>query len=168
MRFIITTCVAVILCLILLPHVLKSRQTLLETAGLAATDVSLSTDLRQAIQASLASSTPRPLPEMEATVRSRLPLPRDPFAFHPLVRSQAPPPPSPPEAEPPPLPPTEMLRLKATAIDRYGVLAFINDQVLTVGQAIAGYTVVHIDAGQVELSGNGARVSLYLDDNSKP
>jgi hypothetical protein len=62
----------------------------------------------------------------------------------------------------------ETLRLKATAIDRYGALAFINDQVLTVGQAIEGYTVVHIDAGQVELTGGGVRISLYLDDNVKP
>ena len=168
MRFIITTCVAVILCLLLLPYVLKSRQALLEKTGLAATDVSLSTDLRQAIQTSLANSAPRPLPQREATVRSRLPLPRDPFAFHPLVMSQAQPPPSTPEAEPPPQPPAETLRLKATAIDRYGALAFINDQVLTVGQAIEGYTVVHIDAGQVELTGGGARISLYLDDNVKP
>ena len=174
MKFIISACLTVVLCLLLLPHVLKSRQDLLERTDLAPTDAALTTDLRQAIQVSLANSTPRPLPEIEATGRSRQPLPRDPFAFHPLVMSRAQPPPSSPEAEPPPplqappSPPAELLRLKATAVDRSGALAFINDQVLTVGQTIEGYTVVHIDAGQVELSANGARISLYLDEHLKP
>jgi hypothetical protein len=174
MKFIISTCLAVVLCLLLLPHVLKSRQALLERAGLESTDAALTTDLRQAIQASLANGSPPPLPEIEAAERSRQPLPRDPFAIRALAIAQAQAAQSLAQTEqaPPPqeLPPSPqgILHLQATAIDRHGALAFINGEVLTVGQSILGYTITHIDVGQVALTANGTTVSLYLDDHLKP
>jgi hypothetical protein len=56
------------------------------------------------------------------------------------------------------------LHLKATAIDRYGGLAFINDQILTIGQSILGYTVVHIAEGRVDLQRQEQKLSLALED----
>jgi hypothetical protein len=56
------------------------------------------------------------------------------------------------------------LRLKATAIDRYGGLAFINDQILTVGESIRGYTVVYIAEGRVDLRRHGQTLTLDLED----
>jgi hypothetical protein len=167
MKFIITTCLAVVLCLVLVTHTLKRRQHPLEHAGRNATDMSLTPDLRQVIQASLANGAARPRPEIDATIHSQFPLPRDPFAFRAAATPQGQPSPL-AETEPPPPLPEALLRLKATAIDRHGALAFINDQVLSVGQAILGYTVVHIDAGQVELTGNGVTISLYLEETVNP
>jgi hypothetical protein len=60
-----------------------------------------------------------------------------------------------PSARPP-------LHLKATALDRYGAVALINDQALTIGQGILGFTVVHIAVGQVELVRNGQKLLLTI------
>jgi Transglycosylase SLT domain len=62
----------------------------------------------------------------------------------------------------------QLLQLKATAVDRYGALALINDQVLSVGQAILGYTVVRIAVGHVELVGQGQKLSLTMVNGPTP
>jgi hypothetical protein len=67
-----------------------------------------------------------------------------------------------------PSPSEQPLQLKATAIDRHGRLALINDQVLTVGQAILGYTVVHIAVGHVELIGKGQKRWLTMVKSPTP
>jgi hypothetical protein len=74
--------------------------------------------------------------------------------------------PTTPGTLPPPLEP--LLQLKAIAVDRYGALALINDQVLTVGQAILGYTVVRIAVGHVELVGQGQKRLLTMVNGTTP
>jgi hypothetical protein len=163
MKSIITMCLSTVLALLLVAQTLKKYRPLLDSTTMDATAVSLTTELRQAIQESLANNASQPPPVLETLTRLPFPLPRDPFNFRPPPAPQFAPPPLPsqpapqelPLSPPSPLAAEETLRLKATIIDRYGTMAFINDQVLTVGQSILGYTVVHIAAGQVELARHG-------------
>jgi hypothetical protein len=171
MKLIISTSLSLVLALLSLSQLLKGSQHLLRNAAMEPAAAALSADLRQVLEESLGDNTARVMPALEPALLQQRALPRDPFAFHapPAPQSKLPQPA--PESEGnilPPLREEERLRLKATAIDRYGVLAFINDQVLKVGQSILGYTVVRIAEGQVDLAREGKTLSLRVEDDRKP
>jgi hypothetical protein len=171
MKLIISMSLSLVLALLSLSQLLKGSQHLLHNAAMEPAAAALTADLRQALQESLGDNATRGLPALEPALLPQPALPRDPFAFHAPPAPQHELPQPVPESEGNTLPPpiqTEPLRLKATAIDRYGTLAFINDQVLMVGQSILGYTVVHIAAGQVELVREGKTLSLRVEDEYKP
>jgi hypothetical protein len=169
-KFMITTLLVVFFALLLTERLTKSNQRLMEGVS-ADVAIPLSEDLRQAIQESLHGGA-RPAVLYAATTPStQRVLPRDPFAFRPTLdpRQHAPEPVGTPSAEQEVKPPTEtILRLKATMVDRFGTMAFINDEIVTTGQVILGYRVVRINDGHVELTGHGETVHLRLHDGGKP
>jgi hypothetical protein len=170
MKLIISMSLSLVLALLSLSQLLKGSQHLLHNAAMEPATAALTADLRQALQESLGDNTARAMPALEPALLQRA-LPRDPFAFHAPPAPQSELPQAAPESKGsvllPPLE-EERLRLKATAIDHYGTLAFINDQVLKVGQSILGYTVVRIAEGQVELAREGKTLSLRVEDERKP
>jgi len=169
-KFMITTLLLVLFALLLTERLTKSSQRLMQGVSADAA-LPLSEDLRQALQASLQGGTTQTLLQPVTTPHTQRMLPRDPFAFRALSEAsrdvqETTGTPSAEDAVKPPI--EDLLRLKATVVDRFGAMAFINDEVVTTGQVILGYRVVRIAAGQVELAGNDATVSLRLHDGGTP
>lgn len=165
----ITMVLGVILALLLLNRATNGGKRLLNAPASDAVllrDDDLQSDMQEALSGDTSWS---PL-ETEATPHVKLPLRRDPFEFRYAYESLYH-----PEQSTRTLSlhddsgsaGAELFRLKATVIDRYGALAFINDEVVAEGESILGYTVVRIEAGYVELINNGKKVSLHLEDGGK-
>jgi hypothetical protein len=106
-------------------------------------------------------------------------LPRDPFAFRPFDEAQTPLPRQPqPSADEAPSASTDepsiqsaaaaKLHLKATLIDRYGKVAFINEQMGKEGHMVAGYTIVSITPGHVIMAQGSKVVHLRLARGGTP
>jgi hypothetical protein len=172
--YIITICLAFILALLIVHRLTPGGQR--SRVGDATTPATIAppSDLRSDLQQSLATAVSRALTTAVPSSPTNRPLPRDPFALHLPAEMQA------AQREWSPdqrnqmevlqteqLPIEERVQLKATVIDGYGKLAFINDQVVTEGQTIAGYMLIHIGAGFIVLARDGDVVHLRLHDGGK-
>lgn len=171
-KLFMTISLAVVLALLLVSRATKGGKRPRPVTG--AVSVPLMDNLRSEIRQSLTGAVTRSLLDPAIAPRTYSSLPRDPFAFRPPVETRALQPPQNPASMPlPPLPPDdppveEQLRLKATAIDRYSKLAFINDQVLTEGQSILGYTIIRIAAGHIVLARDDEVIHVRLAAGGKP
>lgn len=145
----------------------------------SATTVPGSRALPSASPPASATPTAPTLATAVAAVLAAQALPRDPFAFRPFDEAQMPPPrhPQPSTAEAPSSSTdepsgqpaaAEKLRLKATLIDRYGKVAFINEQMGKEGHTLAGYTIVSITPGHVVMAQGSKVVHLRLARGGTP
>ena len=179
MKIIVAMALAVILVLLLLNRALKGPKAIDIVAvaeNAAPLLVDFNRDLQQNLAAIATASPDAPSPTW-TDAEGGLPLPRDPFQFQLPVEVQA------AQAaalakslaqelrdstpfEPEPV--EERLRLQATAIDRYGKLALINDEMVSEGDMIQDYTVQRIRAGHVIVSQGDEVVHLRLEDKETP